>query len=185
MATVFLNYTHPHSLELPQRVCHMVAITLFSPFPFLPEKVHSQPILFSCLLRRSVWSNTSTFCTWVFPTFTAQERSQNLLEVWSSFFFFLYSKAGNISFGSLETRSGYIQPSRVRWGKDKVLSPRRQWGMFLTPGIIPLDGTAEDISTEDSLLQNTERIRAQADLTGLVWLGQFRRNQRTGGGSLQ
>lgn len=34
-------------------------------------------------------------------------------------------------FTSLETGSKYINPCLVKWGKDKMLSPSRQWGVSL------------------------------------------------------
>lgn len=61
-----------------------------------------------------------------FPHIRCSGEISEPAEALQQLFFFLYIKAENPSFGSLEARSGYIQPSRVRWGKHEMLSPGRQ-----------------------------------------------------------
>lgn len=157
----------------------MVAITLFSQFPFFPEKVHSQPILFSCLLRRSVWSNT--FCTWIFPTFTAQERSQNLLQLWSSLIF-TTARLGTFPLALWKPGVDTSNPAESGGEKTRCCA-RRGSGNVPDTRNNPLPAESRALlmgqqRTSQQMIpycKTMERIRAQADLTGLVWLGQFRR----------
>lgn len=51
----------------------------------------------------------------------------------SEYLFFFLARLTTPRFSSLEAKSRYIKTSRVRWGKDKMTSWNRQWGISLPP----------------------------------------------------
>lgn len=137
----------------------MVAITCLA--NFLPEKVHSRAILFSCLLRAFPKVSVVQHLLHLgFPQYAAQERSQNLLKLWSSFFF-PYSKAGNLSFSSLARRSGYIPASSQVGKRQDALSERAVGTAPATRNNpLPAESRAQSMGQQRTSLQEIPYCKA-------------------------
>ena len=104
---------------------------------FLNHEVNSQPILFPCLLGASFLSTVSLFQhqhLWHlgFPHIRCSEGITGPGEALEYLFFFM-ARLTTPRFSSLEAKSIYLKTSTVRWGKDKMLSGSRQWGISLPP----------------------------------------------------
>lgn len=104
-----------------------------------------------------------------FPQYTAQERSQNLLELWSSLFSF---QQGWEPFLYLSGDQQWTRPTQQSVGQRQDAVREQAGGMPLTPEqSSPSMGQQSTSQQEIPYCRARERTRAQTDLTGLNWCG--------------